>query len=103
MKNHSAWVFRMVISTHLKGWCCDRAWALPSWRMSFCRGLNLDRSAKCEIQRNVGGMLFSHRAEGYWEAGVQGLPHGETTETTGDNNGLLVVGPSYVINHHKPK
>lgn len=66
--------------------------------MWFCGGLNLDRSAKCEIQRNVGGMLFSHRAEGYWEAGFQGLPHGETNETKGDNNGLLVVGPSYVIN-----
>lgn len=32
----------------------------------------------------------------------KGYP-GETTETTGGNNGLLVVGPSYVINHHKPK
>ena len=42
---------------------------IPSWPMCFSGGLNLDRSAKCEIQRNVGGMLFSHRAEGYWEAG----------------------------------
>lgn len=29
--------------------------------------LGLDRMAKCKIQRNVGGMLFDHWAEGFWE------------------------------------
>lgn len=70
MKNHYSLVFRMVISTHLIG-CTDRGmtWAFLPDPMCFSGGLNLDRSAKCEIQWNVGGMLFSHRAEGYWEAG----------------------------------